>query len=380
MGRRTPLSAGQRPPSGSNDPPYVIFGITVAGTMRLLQPTLDELAARGWRTKVVMSPEDPSPEVPDATYIDMPRSISPRRDAVALSHWIRLLRAERPDAVVGSTAKAATLAMTASRITGVRTRLFLVRGARWDGMTGWRGELLRRTDQVTAAAATDVVAVSGSLAELMVEAGIMRTPPRVLGSGGSKGVDTRTFVPREVPPGPPTIGFVGRLSIDKGIADLVEVFEHCRQHLPDTRLVLVGEVDDAQPIEADLQRRLHQPGIEWLGHSSTVQEILPSFDVLVFPSIREGLPNAVIEAAACGVPTVGYDTTGVRDAIVDGLTGALVPLGDVHALGEATLAILRSDGSQMRQAARDLAVSEFDQDVVVGAFVNHLESLLRPRR
>lgn len=310
----------------------------------------------------------------------MTRAVTPLRDAKALLSWVSLLRRERPELIVGATPKAATLSLIAARIAGVPTRVFNVWGARWDGMHGSRARILMTLDKLTATSATHVVAVSPSLAQLFVDHKITTTRPDVIGRGGSKGVNIERFTPQARDADrPPTLGFVGRLSIDKGILDLLKVFEVCRVALPDLRLVIAGDIDDAQPIPEELIQRLRSdPQIRWLGSSDEIPELMPTFDVLVFPSIREGLPNVVIEAAASGVPVVGYDTTGVRDAVEDGITGYLVPLGNVERLAQATADVLKSPNqSEMREAARAFAVRWFSQDKVVRDFVDYLEDAIR---
>jgi glycosyltransferase involved in cell wall biosynthesis len=95
---------------------------------------------------------------------------------------------------------------------------------------------------------------------------------------------------------------------------------------------------------------------------------------LVFPSEREGLPNAVIEAAASGVPSVGWDVTGVRDAISDGYSGVLVPPGDVAAFARATVALVdavRVPGTQWPQQARSWA-QRFDSERLTAAWLRLL--------
>lgn len=362
---------------------YVLLAVTVADTLKLLQPVIQAMEARGWRVRVVCDVRS-NPDLLhsysdiDVICLPMSRAITPMQDAQALVRWVRLLRRELPDVVIGSTPKAGLLSMVASRVARTPVRIFQVRGARWDGLGGRRGHVLRRMDRLAAACSTDVVAVSRSLADLFLEEGITKDSPKVIGRGGSKGVDLQRFAPVTWSAGRfPTLGFVGRLSKDKGIADVLTVFESCRTTYPDCRLLVLGPVDAAQPIDATTQKRLDQPGVEWLGAVPDVESHMPHFDVLIFPSIREGLPNVVIEAAACGVPTVGYDTTGVRDAIDDGTTGALVPLGDVPALTHAAMQLLDpTTRAPMSLAARKFASEHFAEDVVVGEFVDYVETLL----
>ena len=364
-----------------------MVAITVPLTLSLVGPVVSEMKRRGWSCLVVTSPPQSAHERSlckeyDAVFMPMTRAITPLNDARALAAWVRLLRKTRPDLVIGSTPKAALLSMIAARITGIPVRVFQVRGARWDGMAGMRGQLLRRLDRLTADCATDVIAVSDSLADLFVEKGATRNRPLVIGAGSSKGVDVVRFHAASRPPDRPfTLGFIGRLAEDKGISDLLTVFERCRSEDPTTTLIVVGEIDDAQPITKSTIRRLGQDGVIWPGVVEDVVPWMQSIDVLVFPSSREGLPNVVIEAAACGVPTVAYRATGVVDSVDDGHTGILVRLGDVDALTASTIALMNDHlRSRMSRKARACAVDRFDQADVIDGFLDHAERLLTSRR
>lgn len=368
----------------------IVFGLTIPVSVNiLLAPVLPQLVNDGWQIHVVCSPgevrRDLIPDEVSIHHIPMRRSVSPAADAVALIHWIRLLRHIQPGVVVGGTPKAAMLSMVAAWLTGVPVRVFHIRGARWDGMTGAMGVVLRVADRVTARAATHSLAVSSSLADLMVTSRVCRTRPATLGRGGSKGVDTSVFRPRdtaELRGAPLTLGFMGRFAVDKGIQDVVSVFEKCRRALPELRLTMVGMRDPAQPIDSDLEERLRDPVIDRLDFTGTPAEVMRGFDVLVFPSIREGLPNVVIEAGASGVPTVGYDVTGVKDAVLDGVTGFLVPAGDVEGLASVAAQLLRDDGlrERMGRAARNLACQEFARDVVASRFAHWIDQVAMSSR
>jgi glycosyltransferase involved in cell wall biosynthesis len=86
-------------------------------------------------------------------------------------------------------------------------------------------------------------------------------------------------------------------------------------------------------------------------------------DVLVLPSLFEGIPRVIMEAAALGVPAVASDVKGNREAVADGRSGLLVPLGDVPALADAVAGVL-ADPERARRlgdGARQLAVERFDE-------------------
>lgn len=360
----------------------VVFGLTSPLSVNgLLAPVLPELVDRGWEVHVVCGEGDVQtdllPEGVAVHRVPMDRSISPMADLVALRRWVRLLGRLRPDVVVGGTPKAAMLSMLAARYRRIPVRVFHLRGARWDGMAGRRADVLRLADRATAMAATHVLAVSDSLADLVLARGITDERPVVLGRGGSKGVDTEVFRPRndsEYSADPPTLGFMGRLSVDKGIGDVLAVYAMCRREFPDLRLTVVGDIDEAQPVPAEVLAALSGPGFRWIPHTRDPATVMRAFDLLVFPSIREGLPNVVIEAAACGVPTVGYDTTGVRDAVADGRTGVLVPLGNREALAKAVANLLWDSPGRARLAAqaRAEALQNFSRDSIASNFADWL--------
>jgi glycosyltransferase involved in cell wall biosynthesis len=104
-------------------------------------------------------------------------------------------------------------------------------------------------------------------------------------------------------------------------------------------------------------------------------------DLLCLPSYREGFGNVVIEAGALGVPTVGTRIDGLRDAVVDGVTGLLVPPKNVAALAIALASLLKDDAKrkQMGKAARERARNLFDSRIVNRRVLGEYERLLGNR-
>lgn len=366
----------------------VVLAVTTPMAVNLLaRPQIEALTDAGFRVHVICAEgpvdEDLAARAAGVTFVPMARAIAPGADVRAIQRTTALLRRLRPDAVVGSTPKAALVSMLAARAARVPLRVFQVRGARWDGLAGRDGALMRSADRLTTRAATDVLAVSRSLADLLVREGVVRSRPTVLGSGGSKGVDTSVFTPdpdHVMDPNAPVLGFAGRLSIDKGIAEVVAVADALRGDRPGLRLQVAGDIDPAQPIPADVQRALDR--YEWLGTvaRTDMPAVMRGWDLLVFPSAREGLPNVVIEAAACGVPTVGWDVTGVRDAVRAGDSGLLVERGDMRALVDAaSVALQPADHARMRAGALWWVRSTFDSRSLQQDFVEYIDATGRAR-
>jgi glycosyltransferase involved in cell wall biosynthesis len=213
-------------------------------------------------------------------------------------------------------------------------------------------------------AAGQVVSVSASLREMAIREELVEgNRIRVLGSGSSNGVDVEHFTSSakrleeasslrrqwRIREGAPVVGFVGRLTRDKGIGDLADAFLRLERALPDLHLVLVGPEEAGDPVAAECAQKLRRhPRVRFAGPIWNVAPCYRAFDVLAFPSFREGLPNVPLEAAASERPVVGYAVTGTVDAVLNGKTGKLVDAGDRQSLSDALYAYLSDP--RLRQA------------------------------
>ena len=143
------------------------------------------------------------------------------------------------------------------------------------------------------------------------------------------------------------IGNIARLAEQKGHRYLLEALAE----LPDAQLVIAGDGE----LEEDLKRMAADLGVaarvDFLGRRDDVPDVLAGFDVFAFPSLFEGLCLAVIEAQAAGVPVVATPVGGIRETVVDGETGLLVPLRDVGALARAIARLLDDRDEAERLAA-----------------------------
>lgn len=191
----------------------------------------------------------------------------------------------------------------------------------------------------------------------------------------SSGVDVERFsvVDRSDREGQaPVVVMLGRLLRQKGIPEFVEVARRIRQRWPLARFLLAGEEDPIHPDAVTADWILDQDSVEYVGRLSDVGPLLAEADLLLFPSYREGTPRVVLESAATGLPTVGFDVPGVREAVQDGETGFLVPDRDVDALTER-VTLLLEDAAQrltMGQAARRMVEAAFDVRDIEQQYVN----------
>ncbi len=187
----------------------------------------------------------------------------------------------------------------------------------------------------------------------------------------SSGVDIKRFsiVDRRGRDGStPVIVMLSRLLKQKGILEFVGVAQRIRKRWSEARFLIAGEEDPGHPDAVMAEWVRSQKGVEFLGRLSNVVPVLAEADLFLFPSYyREGVPRVILEAAAMGLPTVGFDVPGVREAVLDCQTGYLVPDRDVDALTDRVSLLLEDESLRLRmgKAARKLIEGSFDVGSIV---------------
>jgi glycosyltransferase involved in cell wall biosynthesis len=350
------------------------------GAAVLMRGQLAYLCARGFEVTVIASP-GPELDVVRAregvatVAVAMRRGLdAPWRDAAALARLTALLRRLRPAIVNASTPKAGLLGMLAARAAGVPIRIYTLRGLRLATARGVVRRMLGVSERMASAAATRVVCVSPSLRDEYVRGGYASAAKcTVLADGSSNGVDSARFArsPEQearaaalraelgIAPDAPVVGYVGRMARDKGVPELLAAFARVRLAHPAARLLLVGKGfagdDDGRGADG-----VPSAGVVTVEHVAEPAPYYAMMSVLAFPSYREGFPNVPLEAAAAGIPVAGFASTGVVDAVATGVTGTLVPQGDVAGLagalgrylGDPALARAHGDAGRRRAAER----------------------------
>jgi glycosyltransferase involved in cell wall biosynthesis len=314
--------------------------------------------------------------------VPMEREISPARDIRSLWRLFGILRTLRPAVTNVGTPKAGLLGGLAAWLTGVPCRFYTLHGLRFETAMGWRRELLMFTERLACRFAHRVVCVSQSVRRKALAHGLMdRKKAVVFGAGSCNGVDISRFVPTaerirmaadlrsqfRIPSDSPVALFVGRLTRDKGICELLQAFLQIENRFPELRLLLVGSFEDGDPLPKEVRERLEAHHRVTL--AGPVNDPAPYYalaDVLILPSHREGLPTVILEGHAAGKPVIGASATGIVDLLVDGETGLLFPVGDAPALAEAIGRVIEDKvlAGKIAFAGHEQVKSKFRQELI----------------
>jgi glycosyltransferase involved in cell wall biosynthesis len=306
------------------------------------------------------------------------RAITPWQDMQTLFQMYRFFRHERFDLIEFSTPKAALIGSLAAWMARAPCQIHILQGMAYEGKRRLLGWILRVSTSIPCRLAHVTFAVSPSVRERVCADGLAHSDRvRLLGKAGSgNGVDVERFSPERIrlrdrfranhgiPPDTVVIGFIGRLTRDKGIEELVRAFIAMQEQNRHAVLLLIGDYEHRDRPADDVIRIVSEhPCIHHIGFQSDVIPGMTAMDIVVLPTYREGLPYVLLEAAALGLPTVTTDATGARDAILAGTTGVQVPVGDSVALAEALLKLAHDPllRERMGRAGREWVCANFDQ-------------------
>ena len=328
-----------------------------------------------------------APEGVEVQDVEIRRKISPWQDAAALWKLWTFYRQRRFNAVITVTPKAGLLGMLAARLAGIPVRVHWFTGQVWATRKGPMRAMLKRIDRFTAACATDVLADSPSQKDFLVCEGVVSDDKiSVLGHGSISGVDTTRFRPDpearqrirtelQIPGIAPCLVYVGRMSKEKGVPDLLAAFGQLRADFTDLHLILVG------PDEEGLLTKSTIPGLHVVGYTKNAEAYMSAADIICLPSYREGFGSVLIEGAACGLPAVASRIYGVTDAIVENETGLLHAPGDIAALTDSLRRLVSDDDFRLRlgKKAYERALTSFEAGYLENLFSQFLERLLEER-
>ena len=183
------------------------------------------------------------------------------------------------------------------------------------------------------------------------------------------GVDLDHFVPTTEKEGPLVVIMASRMLWDKGVKEFVNVARMLKSSHPDVRFALVGAPDPGNPTNIPKEQLYHwvQEGvIEWWGHRADMPDVFKDTHIVTLPSKSEGLATVLLEAAASSRPIVATDIPGCREVVRDGISGLLVPVGNLDSFAQAieTLILDKDLRRRMGLAGRQWVEERFNQKVI----------------
>jgi N-acetyl-alpha-D-glucosaminyl L-malate synthase BshA len=161
--------------------------------------------------------------------------------------------------------------------------------------------------------------------------------------------------------GEKTLVHVSNFRPVKRVDDVVEVHRRLVAKGLPVRLLMVGDGPERPRIERECRKRGGCDDISFLGNLSPVEEVLAGADIFILPSETESFGLAALESQACEVPVIASRVGGLPEAVQEGVTGFLLPLGDVEGMTEAAAELLENEGKRrdMGLAGRRRAIREF---------------------
>jgi glycosyltransferase involved in cell wall biosynthesis len=330
-------------------------------------------------------------------YYPLTRGLGPLSDLVALLMLGRLLARYRPDIVHAFDTKPGVYGCLAARLAGVPVVVGTITGlGSLYGEDGSSPRFVRgmyeRLQRLASQCADLTLFQNRDDREEFLARRIVL--PGKSGLIAGSGVRTDVLDPQRItgaerrqvraslgiPEDALVVTMVSRVIRSKGVEAFVAAAQQVRAQLHGTYFLLVGPADAASVDSfsagelAEFARVIH-----WPGPRNDIPQVLAATDLFVLPSnLREGVPRALLEAAAMGLPLITTDTPGCNDVVEDGVNGFLVPVRDPAALSQAIVRMLEQPELRRRfgQNSRQRAVERFDLSVVVEQTRTHYAELL----
>lgn len=311
----------------------------------------------------------------------------------AMLKMARVFRREKFDMVQYSTPNASLYAALASKLAGVPVRLYCQWGMAYVGFHGIKRAVFKSIEKLVCSLSTWVEPDSfGNLKFSHSEGLYPENKGSVIWNGSASGVNLKKFdisqktLWREeirgkcaIPSDAVVFGFVGRITRDKGINELLSAFKTVLAELPNSYLLIVGNPEITPAVDMSLyQWAQENPHSVFCGSTNIVEQYLSAMDAYILPSYREGFGMVVVEAEAMGVPVIVTDIPGPTDAMIPDETGLLVKKADVDSLVAAMKELALSPEKRQRfgAAAQKFAAENFEQQHLFQAILQDRRRLL----
>ncbi|UKO98448.1 glycosyltransferase family 4 protein [Nostoc sp. UHCC 0870] len=315
--------------------------------------------------------------------------ISPLQDIIALIEIIRLLRREKFDIIHTHSSKAGILGRWAGRLAGIPVIVHTVHGFSFhDFMPTWKKQLYIFLERISRSCGDFYITVSELNRQEAVQLKFFKLDNSITIYSGidfkklDREVDL-TLVKHQIgiPDKWQTIVSVGRLDAQKAPHFLIDAFAQVLSYYPETVLLLVGDGELRQELEAQVNRLNITSKVYFLGSREDVPEILKIADIFALSSLWEGLGRAMTEAMLVGKPVVVPAIYGIPEIVHHQETGLLFEAKNVEQLATHLVYLLQhpEERDRLGQNAKNLTRKLFDGDAMVRQIEEVYEKLLQEK-
>lgn len=334
-------------------------------------------------------------QVHSVIEVEIPRKIELIKDVKALFSLYVTFYRQGFSIIHSTTPKAGLLSSIAGFLARVPIRIHTFTGQTWVEKKGLSRKLFKLLDKLTVKLNHHCYADSESQKQFLISEGVCSQDDlTVLGKGSLAGVNLKRFDPDyfsrdtknelrnslNILNDSVVLIFVGRVTKDKGVLELLKAFEMLINNNVNASLLLVGPVDQELTVEGvGLNSYISsQDRIISTGFTDTPEKFLSISDIFCLPSYREGFGTVIIESASMGLPSVASNIYGLSDAIEDGVTGILVDVKSVSSLFDA-LSLLVSNyplRTDMGRNAKKRAIKSFGSKKVNSLVIEEYKRLM----
>ena len=360
-------------------PLLILMGNDVPTVLNLRMNLIRSLQDAGYRMGVAAPPMDASSQLEAAgiAFYPMrmlPTGMRPTADAALFRQYVRLLRSERPAAILGFTVKPNVYGSLAARLCGIPAlnnitglgTAFISKGPLESLVTALYRPALRKAEAVFFHNEDD--------RDLFVGRKIVRSEQAIVIPGS--GIDLSRFKPEPLPgkADAPVFLLIGRLISEKGVREFVDAAARLKSDWPNARFQLLGDfATGPRAVSRDeLEGWVAAGTVEYLGSSPDVRPFIAAADCLVLPSYREGLPRSLLEGAAMGRPLIATDAPGCRNLVEPGVTGFMCDVQSAASLAgamESFLHLTPDERVEMGRRARQMVEERFSDERINEAYL-----------
>lgn len=375
----------------------ICYVVTIPLTIRsFFIPQLKYLSEKGMDVTVICQPDETiEKELNNIHFIpvNIPRGINVTQMIKAFLELYRIFKKNQYDIIQYSTSNASIIASFAGVLANIRIRNYHMMGIRYLGFRGILRAIFKAIEWFTCVCSTSIECVSHSNLNLCIQEKLFKKGKgTVVWKGSTGGINLRRFdvdkrvqyrwlVRKElnISQDEFVFGFVGRITKDKGINEIIEAFNMLNQ---DARLLFIGDKEGIETLDVQLYRgALNNPKIIFHSSVNDIERYYSAIDVLLLPSYREGFGNVVIEAAAMGTPAIVSRIPGPIDASKKNKTALWVKKEDSKSLEKAMEYCLTNPDrlKKMQIECVNFVKENFDQNKLNKEILRRKQFLLEKR-